>query len=79
MLGVDPRTVSGALSTRGGSIPARSVGRRVVIPRAPFMAWLAGTEVTPEPTVTEPPAVDATAVIRAKLIELLGALDGIDR
>lgn len=76
LLGVDRRTVTGALSVHGGDIPARRVGRRVVIPRMPFLEWLDGSTIAP--TVTMPatdPAPDAAALVRAKLIELLGALE----
>lgn len=80
LLGVDPRTVSAALSTRGGAIPARQVGRRVVIPRGPFFAWLSGPAEVAEPAVVEQVAAPSAAgVIRARLVELLGVLEGIER
>jgi len=44
LLGTDPRTVSGELSVNGGTIPALRVGRRIVIPRERFMAWLTGKD-----------------------------------
>lgn len=80
--GVDPRTVSGALSVNGGEIPARRIGRRIVIPRAAFLAWFEGESVgrngadaAGTATAAEAPAVDAVATVRAKLVEILSALE----
>lgn len=81
ILAVDPRTVSGALSVHGGTIPSLSVGRRIVIPLPAFLRWYDGDQSMQAPstsTADEPrhvPAVD-TAAIRSKLLELLGALEG---
>lgn len=77
VLGVDPRTAAAALSVHGGDIPSLRVGKRIVIPRERFLAFFDGKEArVPQPavdlTVREP---DAVATVRAKLIELLGALD----
>ncbi|GAA4057529.1 hypothetical protein GCM10023065_02980 [Microbacterium laevaniformans] len=74
MLGVDPRTVTSALSTRGGNIPARAVGRRVVIPRASFLAWLSGDTKDAESPHGESRESEVAAIVRTKLIELLGTL-----
>lgn len=79
VLGVDPRTAAAALSVHGGDIPSIRVGKRIVIPRERFLAYFDGTPPTSSPTVvptsaseTEPSTV---AVVRAKLIEMLVALD----
>lgn len=45
LLGVDARTVSGAV--RQGEIPAIRVGRRVLIPRHRFIAYLDGADAAP--------------------------------
>lgn len=75
LVGVDPRTLNGALTIHGGDIPARRIGRRVVIPREAFLSWFDGSTVeraAPATVVTEDTTVTA---VRAKLIELLGALE----
>lgn len=41
-LGVDPRTLLRAIDD--GTVPGIRVGRRVVIPRAPFLRMLTGAE-----------------------------------
>lgn len=76
LLACNPRTVTAALSIHGGDIPARRVGRRVVIPREPFLAWLTGGEQAPK-VEASPSVLDPAAGVRAKLIELLGALEGV--
>jgi len=79
-LGVDPRTLSGALSVHGGDIPSLSIGRRIVIPRAAFLRWYDGgadnAQADESPTPEQQSAGIDPAVVRAKLIELLGALEG---
>lgn len=74
--GVNPRTLGAALEIHGGDIPARRIGRRVVIPREAFLRWIEGDAL---PTATteqvSTPAINTAAVVRAKLIELLSALD----
>lgn len=79
LLGVNPRTVSAALTLNGGDIPARRVGRRVVIPRVPWLAWLDGDGTTHTGTADQPPTQaepDTAAIVRAKLLELLAELEG---
>jgi len=77
VMGVDTRTAGGALSVNGGEIPSHRVGRRIVIPRERFLAWFDGGTSASEQV--EPAAesrdVDVAAVVRAKLRELLGALE----
>lgn len=41
LMRVDPRTVSAAI--RAGEIPSVKVGRRQLIPREPFLAFLDGS------------------------------------
>lgn len=79
LAGVDRRTLAGQLSVHGGPIPARSIGRRIVIPRSAFLGWLLDApDVAPATDVRDDePTRDATAIIRAKLIELLGALEDV--
>jgi len=77
LLGCDPRTVTAALSINGGDIPARRVGRRIVIPREPFLAWFDGESAQPAAPASEAPVeVDAAALIRAKLLRVLAELEG---
>lgn len=76
LLGCNPRTVTAALSIHGGDIPARRVGRRVVIPRVQWLAWLDGQTDTNEPTPpTEDVQPDTAAIVRAKLLQLLAELE----
>lgn len=80
LAGVDPRTLTSALSVHGGTIPSLRIGRRIVLPRRPFLNWL-----TMEPHHNphddtaggEPFVQDAAGIVRAKLIELLGALESV--
>lgn len=75
ILGVNARTLTGALSIHGGEIRAVRVGRRVVIPRSSFLAWLDGaaTDEAPEAVAVS----DAAAVVRQKLIALLSDLESV--
>lgn len=59
ILGVDRRTLTGALSVHGGPIRAVQVGRRVVIPRETFLRWLDGDDASG----IVPTAVEAERVI----------------
>lgn len=70
ILGVDARTVSGAV--RAGDIPAVRVGRRVLIPRHRFFAYLDGNgdAAAEEPPAPNPPA-DSAAALRARLLAVL--------
>ena len=78
LLGCDPRTVTAALSIHGGPIRAVRIGRRVVIPAAPLLAYIEGEPASDQGSQTvETPTFDAAGVVRAKLIELLGALEGV--
>lgn len=78
LLGCNPRTVTAALSIHGGDIPARRVGRRVVIPRVQWLAWLDGQVDVDEaaPLGDDPVRLDTTAIVRAKLLQLLAELEG---
>lgn len=53
VLGVDERTVSGAVQR--GELPGVRLGRRVLIPREPFLA-LFSTDATAGPATTPPDA-----------------------
>ena len=74
LLGTDPRTVTGELNVNGGTIPALRVGRRIVIPREPFMQWLTGRDAVahtePEQQAREA-ANDGPALIGAIFAALL--------
>ncbi len=80
ILGVDPRTVTGALTVHGGEIPARRVGRRIVVPRAGFLAWFDGDvadEPTPAHTVDpQDEAGGAVDELRKRLLQVLLLEDG---
>lgn len=79
-LGVDQRTLSGALTVHRGDIPSLSIGRRIVIPRAAFLRWYDGGAAAESTNAVDPggPApVDAAALVRAKVIELLAALEEV--
>lgn len=79
VLGVDPRTVAGELSVHGGEIPARRVGRRIVVPRAGFLAWFDGEgDKEPAAPAVEQPDRGASEVeaLRARLLEVLLLEDG---
>ena len=71
LLGVDARTVSGAV--RAGDIPAVRVGRRVLLPRARFFEWLDGGPTEPaEPAAIDPaPTSDPAAELRAQLLRVI--------
>ncbi|GAA1938249.1 hypothetical protein GCM10009775_32900 [Microbacterium aoyamense] len=78
VLGINTRTLTSALSIHGGDIRAVRVGRRVIIPRDSFLAWLDGADHTEaDQTASASAGPDATAIIRAKLIELLGELESV--
>ena len=72
LLGVDARTVSGAV--RAGEIPAIRVGRRVLIPRHRFIAYLDGAD-TAGPAVSDAPAPiplrNPTDELRTRLLAVL--------
>lgn len=78
LMGVNRRTMSGALTVHGGDIPSRRIGRRIVIPRDAFLRWYSGDDAQPIPL----PAADVAAepdtarMVRSKLLELLSELDG---
>lgn len=77
LLGCNPRTVTAALSIHGGDIPARRVGRRVVIPRVQWLAWLDGqTDADEAVQPAEDAQPDTAAIVRAKLLQLLAELEG---
>lgn len=70
LLGVDARTVSAA--ARAGEIPAIHVGRRVLIPRHRFIAYLDGTVAATEPNPPAPIPLRAPAdELRARLLAVL--------
>lgn len=72
ILGVDPRTVSGAV--RAGDIPAVRVGRRVLIPKHRFLAYLDGSAsgISDDSTAASvTPRQDPTETLRARLIAAL--------
>lgn len=76
IVGVDPRTLTAELSVNGGTIPARRIGRRVVIPREAFLTWLNGDDTSLAPAAeAERRDANVTDVVRVKLLELLGALE----
>ena len=83
ILNVNPRTLSGALTIHGGDVPSRRIGRRVVIPREAFLAWLepatVGSSATPAPDVADTHSTATVATIRTKLVELLSELEGVQR
>lgn len=76
LMGVNRRTLTGALSVNGGEIPARRIGRRIVIPREAFLHWYSGEE-KPAEQVTDDAreSPDRTHLIRARLLELLSDLE----
>lgn len=77
VLGVNPRTLSGALSVHGGDIPARRIGRRVVIPREAFLEWLDGERARPVQAVDEASVVDDAVLAQARvLVEALAKIVG---
>lgn len=79
LMGVNRRTMSGALSVHGGEIPARRIGRRIVIPREAFLRWYSGDEPAETAANSDSDIAsvehDPARVVRAKLIELLNELE----
>lgn len=74
ILGVDARTVSGAV--KSGEIPGVRVGRRVLIPRHRFLAFLDGAEPMNDlphdsTAITTEPERDPVDELRDRLLRVL--------